>query len=142
MEDGCPDPGPAHEAGIDGDIIKTDDIINGVVEQRYQTSDADNGQRLSCKNTENHSGKCRREESLIYTVEHACSAVHIEGVSQRGQKASRSQDVSSKPQGDHQLDKVHANGTSNSSISPCVGDIAPIVRQSSSDIMIHATSKA
>jgi hypothetical protein len=37
------------------------------------------------------------------------------------------------------LDKVHANGTRNRPIRPGIGNVAPVVGQSTADIMVHAT---
>ena len=40
----------------------------------------------------------------------------------------------------HTLYKIYPNCTSKSSIRHCVRDIAPVIWQSSSDIVIHATT--
>lgn len=56
------------------------DIIYGVVEQRDQPRDADDGQRLRCKDTEHHRRKGGREERFVDTIELSSSPVHIQRV--------------------------------------------------------------
>ena len=77
MEDGGPDGDPAHELGVQGDVMSFYYIKDGVVEQGYQTRDADDSQRLGAYGAEDHASQCRGEEGFVYAVETTGAIVHV-----------------------------------------------------------------
>lgn len=89
VEDGAPDTDPAHELGVNGGLIDRDDVVDGVIEQRDQSRNADDCQWLSRKKTEHHCRQRRREKSFIDTVELSSSAVHIQRISYGRQHTGR-----------------------------------------------------
>lgn len=65
-----------------------DDVVDGVIEERNQSSDANDGEWLRAKDAEDYGRKCGGEECLIDAEEFPCSAVHVERICQCGQKAA------------------------------------------------------
>jgi len=54
VEDGSPDTDPCGKGWIDGRIILSDNVEDGVVEEGDKTSDAHNGERLASEEAEDH----------------------------------------------------------------------------------------
>lgn len=121
-----PDRDPAHEVRVDGGLVDDHNVVNGVVEQRYQAGDSHDSQRLCTENTENHRRQCRGEERLVDSVELACASVHVESVGDGGEYAALLDDglelVSV-----NLLDKVHPDCTCNCSVGQGVCNITPVV---------------
>lgn len=61
MENRRPDARPGHEIRIDRGLVPRHDIEDRVIEQRNQTRDADDSQRLGCEDTEHHGCQGRRK---------------------------------------------------------------------------------
>ena len=59
VEYSCPYSSPADELWVDGRVIADDDIVDRVVEERYQSSNPDNRERLGTQNAEDHSSQRR-----------------------------------------------------------------------------------
>ncbi len=89
MEDGCPDSSPDHKSGIQCNVVDLNDIIDGIIEQRDQTSDANNSQRLCAQETEDHCSKSGGEERFIDAIELARTAIHVKNICQRWQDTAR-----------------------------------------------------
>lgn len=81
VEDCSPDARPCHEAGVNRMLVLYNDIIDGIIEQRYQTGYTDNSQRLRSENTENDSSERGWEQCFVNAEEPSCATVHIEGIS-------------------------------------------------------------
>lgn len=78
MRDGGPDRHPCQELGVKiGDMLLLSDVVDGVVEQRDQTSDTDNSERLARKDTEYDGSQGRREQCLVNPEEAACLPLHV-----------------------------------------------------------------
>lgn len=59
MEYRRPYPRPRHHLWVQSNVVVTDDVIYCVVEERDKSSDANDSQRLTGKDTEDHGGKRR-----------------------------------------------------------------------------------
>lgn len=59
VRDGGPDRYPDHDLRVQCDIMLGYYIVDGVVEQRDKSRDANNGQRLTAEDTEDDRRKCR-----------------------------------------------------------------------------------
>ena len=78
VEDGSPDADPDQEGLVKGSIVDLNDIVDGVVEERDQAGDTDDGQGLGAKDAEDHGSKGRREESLVDAELLVGTTVHVE----------------------------------------------------------------
>lgn len=87
MEYGSPDARPGHELRVDGRVVLDDDVIDGEVEERDETGDADNGERLGAEDAEHHGSQGGREKRLVDAKELPRAAVHVESVGYRGEEA-------------------------------------------------------
>lgn len=85
VENGSPDARPGHEIAIDRGLVLRHDIEDRVIEQRNQTRDADDGQRLGCKDTEHHGCQGRREQGFINAKESVCPTVHVQCIRDGGE---------------------------------------------------------
>lgn len=77
MKDCRPNGDPGHELWVQGNVMSLYDIEDGVVEQGYQSSDADNGQGLRADGAEDNACQCRGEKCFVYAVEAVSVAVHV-----------------------------------------------------------------
>lgn len=71
MEDGSPNSHPGHELWIERHVMSFNDIKDGVIEQRDQTGDSHDGQRLGTKDAEDDASQGGGEERFVDTVETA-----------------------------------------------------------------------
>lgn len=78
MKDCCPDTDPCRELWIDSGLIHRDNVVYSVIEQCDQSSNTDNGKRLTSKDAEDHRCECRREERFVDTKEVSGAPIHIE----------------------------------------------------------------
>lgn len=102
------------------------DIINRVVEQRYQARDAHHGQRLARQHTKDQGRQCRREKGFIDAEVAARVPRHVE----------------LKGQGGEQVDEEDAHGGGEGAVVEAVLNVAPVVGQSSSYVPVHASERA
>lgn len=58
--------------------MKLHDVVDGIIKERYETRDANDGDRLSTKGTEDYGRKGRRQKSFVDTVEPAGLAIHVQ----------------------------------------------------------------
>lgn len=58
--------------------MKFHDVVDGIIKERYETRDANDGDGLGAKGTEDDTGKGRRQKSFVDTVEPAGLTVHIQ----------------------------------------------------------------
>lgn len=96
VEDGSPDADPDQEGLVEGSIVELDDNVDGVVEERDQAGDTDDGQGLGAKDAEDYGSKGRREESLVDAELLVGTTVHVEDKGQGRQQTTRPSARSSK----------------------------------------------
>lgn len=79
MRNGGPDGHPRQKLGVKvGDVLFLRYVVYGVVEEGYQTRDADNGEGLTGEQTENHGRQSRGEQRFVDTEEAAGVSLHVE----------------------------------------------------------------
>lgn len=61
--------------------MKLHDVVDGIIKERYETRDANDGDGLGAKGTEYYARKCRRQKTFVDTVEPAGLAVHVQNES-------------------------------------------------------------
>ena len=126
MPDGGPDPDPDYEARVEGDFVVFDDVVDGVVEEGDKTGDADDGDGLAGQGGEDDRGQSGGEESFVDAIEAAGVVVHVED----------------ECKGWEEIDKVHADRCCEGAVIHAVSDIGPVVRESASDVVVHASAQA
>jgi hypothetical protein len=97
-------------------------IIHRVVEQRDESSNANNSQRLCRQQAEDNSGQCGRKESLIDAKVAVRVPLHVKLERQRRQE----------------VDKEDPDCAGERAVVEAVCDVAPVVWQSSADVPVHA----
>lgn len=144
VEDCGPDTCPGHELWVYRDVVDADNVVNGKVEERYQARDANYSQGLRSKDTENDSCQGGCEQGLIDPKKIAGSTVHIERVCDRREQtgAAVRHAWAYMREFAHALNKVHPDRARNGSICEGIRDIAPVVRKSSLNIVIHASTRS
>lgn len=78
MKDCRPYSDPCHKLWIQIHVISLYYIEYSVIEQRYQSRDADDGQGLCANGTENDACESGGEEGFIDAVEATGAAVHVQ----------------------------------------------------------------
>lgn len=58
--------------------MKLHDIVDGIIKERYETRDANDGDGLCAKGTEDYARKGGRQKSFVDTIEPAGLTVHIQ----------------------------------------------------------------
>ena len=103
--------------------MELDDVEDCVVEERYQTSDTHDCERLNGKEGEDDSGESGRKECLVDTEEAVGVVGHIE----------------LEGEGRQQIHKVYSDRSCEGAIVEAISKVGPVVWKTPANVVIHAS---